>query len=332
MSNIIDKIRISGVTYTISGSASGGNPTVELTQAEYDALVSAGTVSADTFYIITDAQEVDISNYWTSAQTESAITSAVSGYVATSAITSSVTSASTDSQIPTAKAVYDAIPTGGTGGVTSGEVQSMIDASISGKANSSTVEYIDERVIDLEQSSIKCLQDTTDYEVVGFSYDTDSRCNGAEGILLFYVGDGLVMDYTSAHVLKVDTEWLQEELAPVAISGDYDDLDNKPTIPTVPTSNSAFTNDAGYATSGYVDASVSGKADTSAVTAIQDSLSGYVATSAVTTAVTSGSTSVITSGGVYSQMGGLKLVKLTQAQYNALSPNYDANTIYFIKD
>lgn len=52
------------------------------------------------------------------------------------------------------------------------------------------------------------------------------------------------------------------DLADVAISGDYDDLDNKPnlfsgnyndlsnkpTIPTVPTSNTAFTNDAGYLT------------------------------------------------------------------------------------
>ena len=37
-------------------------------------------------------------------------------------------------------------------------------------------------------------------------------------------------------------------LADVAISGDYDDLDNKPTIPTVPTNVSAFTNDAGYIT------------------------------------------------------------------------------------
>lgn len=98
MSNIIDKIQVSGVTYTLSGSSSGGgNPTVELTQAEYDALVSAGTVSADTFYIITDATEYNLS-----------------GKVDTSAITSSVTSASTDSQIPTAKAVWEAASGGGT--------------------------------------------------------------------------------------------------------------------------------------------------------------------------------------------------------------------------
>ena len=117
MSNIIDKIQLSGVTYDIGGSGgtvssaitsgdtnavAGGavydkfdeveqvtaaalnelndkvNPTVELTQAEYDALVSAGTVSADTYYIITDAQAGDLTQYWTSAQTQSAITSAVS--------------------------------------------------------------------------------------------------------------------------------------------------------------------------------------------------------------------------------------------------------------
>ena len=110
-------ISISGnVISATGGGGGGGNPTVELTQAEYDALVSAGTVSADTYYIITDAPSVDISQYWTSAQTTSAITQAVSGKVDTSAITSAVTSASTDSQIPTAKAVYDAIPTGGTSG------------------------------------------------------------------------------------------------------------------------------------------------------------------------------------------------------------------------
>ena len=37
-------------------------------------------------------------------------------------------------------------------------------------------------------------------------------------------------------------------LATVATSGDYKDLNNKPTIPTVPTKVSAFTNDAGYLT------------------------------------------------------------------------------------
>ena len=43
---------------------------------------------------------------------------------------------------------------------------------------------------------------------------------------------------------KVD----ESDLADVATSGSYDDLTDKPTIPTVPTNVSAFTNDAGYTT------------------------------------------------------------------------------------
>lgn len=104
MSNVIDKIRLSGITYTLSGQSSG-SPTVELTQAQYDALVSAGTVLADTYYIITDAQAGDLSNYWTSAETQSAITEATSGKADTSAVTVAIdaaVSAKTDTSAFTA--------------------------------------------------------------------------------------------------------------------------------------------------------------------------------------------------------------------------------------
>ena len=52
----------------------------------------------------------------------------------------------------------------------------------------------------------------------------------------------------------------------------------------------------------------------------------------VTSAVTSGSTAVITSGGVYSQMGGLKMLQITQSAYDALVSGgaVDSNTIYYI--
>lgn len=97
MSNIIDSIKLSGVTYTIQGSGGGGNPTVELTQAQYDVLVTAGTVQADTYYIITDAQAGDLTQYWTSAQTNSAITEATSGKVDSNVYTAYT--ASTDTAI-----------------------------------------------------------------------------------------------------------------------------------------------------------------------------------------------------------------------------------------
>ena len=79
MSNIIDSIQLSGTVYILSAQTSGsGNPTVELTQAEYDALVTAGTVQADTYYIITDAQAGDLTNYYTKTEVDNAITAATS--------------------------------------------------------------------------------------------------------------------------------------------------------------------------------------------------------------------------------------------------------------
>lgn len=75
-------ISISGNVISATGGGDG-SPTVELTQSQYDALVTAGTVSADTYYIITDAQAGDLTQYWTSAQTQSAITEATSGKVDT---------------------------------------------------------------------------------------------------------------------------------------------------------------------------------------------------------------------------------------------------------
>ena len=82
--SVIDSIQISGTIYTLSAQTSGGNNVVELTQAEYDALVDKDPTA---FYIITDAKPLDISEYWTSAQTQSAITEAVSGKTDVSAFT-----------------------------------------------------------------------------------------------------------------------------------------------------------------------------------------------------------------------------------------------------
>ena len=65
MSNIIDSIQLSGVTYGIKGS--GGTETIELTQAQYDALVDK---DPNVFYIITDAQAGDLTNYYTKTETD----------------------------------------------------------------------------------------------------------------------------------------------------------------------------------------------------------------------------------------------------------------------
>ena len=57
----INKIRLSGQTYDIQDP--NASKTVELTQAEYDALVEAGTLDLTALYIIPDATMVNIDDY-----------------------------------------------------------------------------------------------------------------------------------------------------------------------------------------------------------------------------------------------------------------------------
>lgn len=83
-----------------------------VTQSEYDAMVTAGTLDSNTMYIIDDAVPFDPSTK-----------------VDVSAITSSITSGSTDSEIPTAKAVYDATQGGGGGATYSAGTNISIDTA-----------------------------------------------------------------------------------------------------------------------------------------------------------------------------------------------------------
>ena len=50
----INKIKLSGTSYDIQDA--NATKTVELTQAQYDALVTGGTVDSNTFYVITDGE------------------------------------------------------------------------------------------------------------------------------------------------------------------------------------------------------------------------------------------------------------------------------------
>ena len=59
--------------------------------------------------------------------------------------------------------------------------------------------------------------------------------------------------YITKSVDDLTNYTLTSDLSSVATSGDYDDLLNKPTIPTVPTNVSSFNNDAGYITKSVND-------------------------------------------------------------------------------
>ena len=75
---------------------------------------------------------------------------------------------------------------------------------------------------------------------------------------------------------------------------------------------------------------INGKSIEASSTAATNSFS-LVETSAVTSSVTSASTDVVTSGGVYDQLGGMKIVKLSHNAYDALTTK-DNSTMYLIVD
>ena len=120
----INKISVAGTIYDLQDQHA--SKTVELTQAEYDGLA---VKDPNTFYIITDAEGGNLSNYYSKGETDTLLgekqPTLVSGtniktinnesllgegnfhLVEKSAITTSVSSTSTDTQVPSAKAVYD---------------------------------------------------------------------------------------------------------------------------------------------------------------------------------------------------------------------------------
>jgi len=71
---------------------------------------------------------------------------------------------------------------------------------------------------------------------------------------------GYLTDYSEQQILTISNDtiflsggsFVKLPAAAAGFSGDYNDLTNKPTIPTVPTNVSAFTNDAGYLTAANV--------------------------------------------------------------------------------
>ena len=342
MSNIIDSIQVSGVTYTIQGSGGGGNQTVELTQAQYDALVTAGTVSADTYYILTDAQAGDLTQYWTSAQTQSAITEATSGKVDTNSVVSSVTSASTDSEIPTAKAVWDVASQGGGGGggttysagtnidITNDTISCTLPISVG--TNSSKKGII---VGDSECSA-------TGAYGISFGHNSDANgmysiCDGsnsnANGSMSFAFGDGCNANGDKSWAIGINVSTSNDRTNQFCFGGYIGSKNNYEFV--AGTKNVTLSASTTFGSSGntlfgvgngYVYQSTNNPHNAFEIRQNGDI---YVPNTNDTS---------ITGNYAYSLYPMLKLqdylqikvVKLTQSAYDALSPNYDANTLYVI--
>ena len=266
--------------------------------------------------------------------------------------TTAVTSASTDNEIPTAKAVYDAIPQGGGGkaieagtniSVTTGETADTINCTlpITAGTNSNGKGII----IGDSECTAKGLYAIS----LGHSSDAGgdySFCNGsnssANGSMSFSYGNGCksMYDYTLMFGFSNSSTKPQQysfggSLKPkneLEFSFGRHNKSYSASTTFGHSGNTMFSIGNGYDFSSthnfhnafevrqngdiYVpntdDTSVTGDYAYSLypMVRLQDTIT---ATSANTTA-----------------LGGLKLAKLTQSEYDALSPNYDANTLYVI--
>jgi len=378
--NIIDSIQLSGTVYTIQGTGGGGSPTVELTQAEYDALVSAGTVSANTYYIITDAQSPDISLYWTSAQTQSAINAAVSGKVDTStfdtysgnvetALSGKQDTLSAGTNITIVDNVISATGGGGT-------VESAITSGSTNAVESKAL-YSELRFVNGESETTLTFENgySTNYpngctklnvevdESSGtfiFFYNSDNQKLGSieihiwdsnidvdnsfDGASYEISGTTVIITYpTVTNVTKImvgstgDDNYVYKAVVPSAT----------PLIDQVVANTTALASKADTATTytktetdNAITAATSTKQDTlvsgtNIKTINNESILGsgnidIQGGGSVDQTIISGSTNAVAGGAVYTQLDGLKLKKITQSAYDALSPNYDANTLYVI--
>ena len=223
----INKIRISGSTFDIEDKNAA--KTVTLTQAEYDALT---VKDPNTFYVISDS-EYSFDGYWTSAQTQSAITQSVSG----KADTSTVTSVSDSLTAHTANTTVHVTAQD----KTNWNNKSDFSGDYNDLSNKPTIPTVPTNVSDFTNDAGYITSD----DISGKTNQSDFTAHTAN---------------TTAHVTASEkSTWNSKS----DFSGNYNDLSNKPTIPTVPTNVSVFTNDAGYITSD----DISGKTNQSDFTA-----------------------------------------------------------------
>ena len=223
----INKIRLSGQTYNIEDV--NATKTVELTQAQYDALT---VKDPNTFYIITDSQGVDLSNYYTRLETDDLLDTKldVSAYTPTDLSNyykKSETSGAT--QISTAlasKANKSEIP------------------SLDGYA---TETWVEDKGYLTEHQDISGKLDVSAFNTYSGSVNTQLNSKASENDL------NALNDTVTAHTANTTVHVTASEKSAwngkSDFSGNYNDLSNKPTIPS---KTSDLTNDSDFATTGDV--------------------------------------------------------------------------------
>ena len=284
----INKIKLSGTTYNIQDL--NATKTVELTQAEYDAL---SPKDPNVFYIITDAQGADLSNYYTKSETDGLLD----------------TKLDVTAYTPTDLSNYY------TKSETSGATE--ISTALASKADTATT-YTKTETDNAITAATSTKQDTL---VSGTNIKTINN----QSIL----GEGNITIEGGGDV-TVDTSLNSGSINPVAnsvvtnntLSGGVETNEYLRTV--------RFKKNNGQVAFYKRFAAINGNSVMVDGTTTAPDFK-LVEKSAITTSISSSSTDaqVPSAKAVYDQLGGLKLVKLTQSEYDSLTTK-DNSILYVI--
>lgn len=380
MSNI-NKIKVSGQTYSIQDE--NATKTVELTQAQYDALA---VKDPNTFYIITDATGGDLSNYYTKSEADDLLDAKldVSAYTPTdlsnyytksetsgateisTALASKADTATTYTKSEVDNAITAATSTKQDQLVSGTNIKTINNESILGSGNitiegggggkavsaGTNISITTGETADTINCTLN-LENGTNSQSGGIKLKSNGAGNSVSGRDACAFGGGNRVGGINSFV----TGYYNTGNTNNAFIGGYSNKttnDTEALFGTYALSNGSRTGDF-YGDSGCTmfavgngewrsqtrhnafeirqngDIYIADTNDTSTTNyyqkpmiKLQDALGGTVDTE-----ITSASTNPVTSAAIYNQFGGLKLVKLTQAQYDALSTK-DSNTLYII--
>ena len=338
----INKIRLSGTTYTVQDL--NATKTVELTQAQYDNL---SPKDPNTFYIITDATAGDLSNYYTKTETDDLLDTKldVTAYTPTDLsnyYTKTETSGATE--ISTALASKADTLVSGT------NIKTINGETLLGEGNIT---------IQGGSGGGKAIEAGTNISITtGETADTINctlpieTISNPYGVSQIYVGDNIYKNnnyqaIVIAHKDDSSTGETRVEFAHGAISiGSSNKVFQNGIVIGKNSTAGASNSWNDIAIGSNVIASGSTKTninnqikvdannqvyiynkDNTEMICIQDQLGGGGGT--VDTEITSESTNPVTSAAIYNQFGGLKLVKLTQSEYDSLTTK-DNSTLYVI--
>lgn len=341
----INKIRLSGQTYNIEDV--NASKTVELTQAQYDALT---VKDPNTFYVITDAQGADLSNYYTKSETSGATQ-------ISTALASKQTTLTAGTGINITDNVISA--TGGGGGgkaieagrgisVTTGETADTVSLNLPISAGTGTNSIVEGHTNNKASGSYSHAEGKGTVASGSWGSHAEGASTTASGSYSHAEGSDTKANGCYSHAEGYYT--IASNNSEHA-NGQYN-VSNKANTTFGNSGNTLFSVGNGTADNARHNAFEIRQNGDIYLTKdgqdvkLQDQLGGSSIT--VDTALDSGSTNPVQNKVIYNKIDeveqvtaaglnalndkfdGLKLKKLTQAQYDALSGNTDSNTLYVI--